>query len=135
MFQIYVNDMQCGMTSYMNMFADDAILMKVIKNTEDCSELQSDIDKMDEWSKTWKLDFNVKKCHVMVIGKSKRRPQWSYKIGQEEIPKTKEEKDLGVVIQDTLNPKQNINKLFGSTYRMLANIRVAFHYMDKNMMK
>ena len=39
----------------------------------------------------------------MEIGKSKRRPKWSYKIGQEEIRKTKEEKDLGVVIQDTLN--------------------------------
>ena len=38
----------------------------------------------------------------MELGKSKRRPKWSYKMGQEEIPKTKEEKDLGVVIQDTL---------------------------------
>ena len=58
----------------------------------------------------------------MEIGKSKRRPKWNYKIGQE-IPKTKEEKDLGVMIQDTLNPEQHINKLFGSTYRMLADIR------------
>ena len=32
MFQIYVNDMQCGVTSYMNMFADDTKLMRVIKN-------------------------------------------------------------------------------------------------------
>ena len=73
----------------------------------------------------------------MEIGKSKRRPKWSYKIGQEEIPKIKEEKDLGVVIQDTLNPEQHINKLFGLTYeyRMVANIRVAFHYMNMDMMK
>ena len=42
---------------------------------------------------------------MMEIGKSKRRPKWSYKKGQEEISKTKEEKDLGVVIQDTLNPE------------------------------
>ena len=27
MFQVCVNDMQCGMTSYMNLFADDAKLM------------------------------------------------------------------------------------------------------------
>ena len=47
----------------------------------------------------------------MEIGKSKRRPKWNYKIGQEEIPKTKEEKDLGVVIQDTLSPEQHLNKL------------------------
>ena len=36
MFQVYINDMQCGMTSYMNLFADDAKLMRVIKNIEDC---------------------------------------------------------------------------------------------------
>ena len=36
--------------------------------------------------------------------------QWSNKMGQEVILKTKEEKDLGVVIQDTLNPEQHINQ-------------------------
>ena len=45
-------------------------------------------------------------------------------MGQEEIPKTKEEKALRVVIQDTLSLEQHIIKLFGSTYRMLANIKV-----------
>ena len=51
MFQIYVNDMQCGVTSYMNLFADDTKLMTVVKNTDDCQELQGDINKIDEWSK------------------------------------------------------------------------------------
>ena len=40
-----------------------------------------------------------------------------------------------MVIQDTLSPERHINKLFGSTYRMLTNIRVVFHYMDKDMMR
>ena len=83
-------------------------------------------------SGNWSL---TQKCHVMELDKSKRRPKWSYKMVQEEIPRTKEEKDLGVVIQDTLSPEQHTNKLFGSIYRMLANIRVAFYYMDKDMMK
>ena len=95
MFQVYVNYMLCGVTSYMNLFADDAKLMRVINNAEDYRELQSDIDKIDEWSKRWKLEFNTKKCHVMQLGKSKRRPKWSYKMGQEEIPRTKEERTRG----------------------------------------
>ena len=36
MFQIYVKYMQCGVTSYMNLFADDAKLMRIVKNTDDC---------------------------------------------------------------------------------------------------
>ena len=31
-FQIYIDDMQCGMTSYINLFADDATLLKFIQN-------------------------------------------------------------------------------------------------------
>ena len=72
MFQIYVNDMQCGVTSYMNLFVDDTKLMRVVKNTDDCQELPNDIDKIYEWSKRWKLDFNAKKSHVIELGKSKR---------------------------------------------------------------
>ena len=41
-------------------------------------------------------------------------------------------KDLGEVIQDTLSPEWHKNQIFGSTYRTLTNIRVAFHYMDKD---
>ena len=55
-------------------------------------------------------------------------------MGQKVILKTKDEKNLGVVIQDTLSPDRHINQLFGSTYRMLTSIET-FHYMNKHMMK
>ncbi|MPC80791.1 hypothetical protein E2C01_075384 [Portunus trituberculatus] len=45
----------------------------------------------------------------------------------------KEEKDLGVIIQDTLIPERHIKGLFTSTYKTQTNIRVAFNYMDKSM--
>ena len=69
----------------MNLFTDDAKLMRVVKNTDDCRELQSDIDEINKRSTRWKLAFNAKKCHVMELGKSKRRPKWSYKMGHQEI--------------------------------------------------
>ena len=56
-------------------------------------------------------------------------------MGQEVIPKTKEEKDMGVVIQNRLRPEQHIGQLFRATYRILTKIRVAFHYMDKDVMR
>ena len=95
----------------MNLFADNAKLMKVVKNIDDCWELQGDIDNIYEWSIKWKLDFNAKKCHVIELGKSKRRPEWSNNMGQELILKNKEEKDLGVVIQDTLSIEWHISQL------------------------
>ena len=135
MFQIYVNDMQNGVTSYINLFADDAKMFRVIESQDDCQQLQMDINKIYDWSLRWKLEFNAKKCHVMEIGKSKRRPRWDYKMEEVVIKKSNEEKDLGVIIQDTLSPERHISNIFNNTYRMLTNIRVAFNYMDKNMMK
>ena len=50
MFQIHINDMQEGLKSYINLFADDAKLMEVIRGPDDCMELQRDLDKMYKWS-------------------------------------------------------------------------------------
>ena len=46
-----------------------------------------------------------------------------------------EEKDLGVVMQDNLSPEKHIDKIFGDTFTMLRNIRMAFHFLEKVMRK
>ena len=56
-------------------------------------------------------------------------------MGGVTILKSKDERDLGVMIQDTLSPEKHISGIFGSTYYLLANIRVAFNCLDKEMMK
>ena len=74
MFQIYINDLQEGLKIYINLFADDAKLLKVVNGPDNCMELQRDLDKMYEWRVKWKLEFNAQKCHVLEMGKGKRRP-------------------------------------------------------------
>ena len=61
MFLIYVNDMTDGVNSYISLFADDAKLLRKISNHKDCEELQKDINKIYEWSKTWEMELNAKK--------------------------------------------------------------------------
>ena len=135
MFLIYVNDMPNGISSYMNMFADDAKIMKCIKDKSSCEELQQDMDKLYDWSQKWKMEFNAKKCHVLEIGKSDRRPNWQYKMGNGNISKASQEKDLGVIIQDDLSPEKHINKITGETFRLITNIKVAFNYLDEEMLR
>ena len=135
MFLIYVNDMTEGVSSYMSLFADDAKLLRKISNQEDCKELQKDLDRIHDWSKTWEMEFNTRKCHLLEMGKSEARPMYTYKMGDAIISRESEEKDLGVFIQDNLSPEKHINKIFGDTFRTLRNIEVAFHYMDKDMLK
>ena len=135
MFMIYVNDMPIGVHSYMNMFADDAKVMRRIRNEEDCNRLQEDLNKIYDWSIKWQMEFNLNKSHVMRMGKSKYRPYKEYQLGRETISEVSEEKDLGVIIQNNLSPEKHINRIFGKTYNILQNIGFAFNYLDENMMK
>ena len=47
----------------------------------------------------------------------------------------KEEKDLGVIIQDTIIPYRHMNEFLASTYETLINITMTFNYMGKSMLK
>ena len=60
-----------GVSSYISLFADDAKLLRKVGNHKDCEELQNDINKIYEWSKTWEMEFNAKKCHVHPVLQSR----------------------------------------------------------------
>ena len=62
-------------------------------------------------------------------------PSWTYNLGENIISIAKEEKDLGVVMQDNLSLEKHKNRIFGDTFMMLRNIRMAFHFPDKDMRK
>ena len=63
------------------------------------------------------------------------RPSWTYKLGENIVSMAKEEKNLGVVIQDNLSAEKHINRIFGDIFMMLRNIRMAYHFLDKDMRK
>lgn len=123
MFVIYINDMTEGVTSYMNMFADDAKLLRRVTNEEDCMALNQDLDKISEWSRKWEMAFNTNKCSVLEFGKSSRRVAGNYSLSDERIMKKTKEKDLGVTITDKLSFGKHINKITGETYNLIRNIK------------
>ena len=135
MFAIYVNDMPEGISSYISLFADDAKLLRKVYCKEDCVVLQKDLDKINEWSQKWEMEFNSSKCKIMEFGKSKYRPRQVYTMGNNIVEKTNEEKDLGVNIMDNLSPEKHVNRITAETYNLLRNIKVAFTYVDEEMIK
>lgn len=135
MFAVYINDMLEGVKSYMSLFADDAKLLRKVGKREDCEILQEDLNKIWEWSRVWQMEFNVKKCGVMNFGRSKERPVYKYKMGNEELKIKTEEKDLGVIVTDRLSPQVHIKKIAGETYHLVRRIRTAFRYLDEDMIK
>lgn len=49
LFLIYMNDICCGISSRLRMFADDCVLYRVIHTVDDHTALQNDLDLISTW--------------------------------------------------------------------------------------
>ena len=134
MFVIYINDLSHEVDSYINLFADDAKLMRKVENVNDCMMLQNDLNKINSWNKSWQMEFNLSKCKVMEFGKSKKRVRYDYEMNGVRLEKSKEV-DLGVTVTEDLTPDKHIDKIAGGMMNLLKRVRVAFLYLDERMIK
>merc|ERR1712035_97554 len=134
-FIVYINGLSEGVTSYMNMFADDAKIQRRITDKESVEALQSDLEKIHCWSHKWQMEFNSSECSVIHMGESQKRELTTYKLGKKELQKAEKEKDLGLTITKNLEPGEHIANVVKKAYAWLANAKMAFNYMDCDMAK
>lgn len=62
LFLIYINDIVSGIQSSIKLFADDTSIYLSIDDVQRRTNiLNSDMLKINEWAKSWKVDFNPEK--------------------------------------------------------------------------
>ena len=71
LFVIYINDIIDNLNSQAYLSADDMKLYRRIYNDTDYNVLQSDINKVDEWTRLWLLKLNPDKCKCMTLSNNK----------------------------------------------------------------
>jgi hypothetical protein len=91
--------------------------------------LQLALNRLIDWSVKWGMLFNVKKCKVMHIGRGNGKSD--YEMAGSVLDKTREEKDLGVIVSDTLKPAAQCAKAAKTALSVLGQITRAFRYRDK----
>ena len=69
------------------MLADDAKVFCKVNTNDDSMRLQDDLARLSEWSKLWKLPFNIGKCRSLHIGRSNNRT--IYKMDNQELQQVK----------------------------------------------
>ena len=104
LFVIFINDIDLAVDTvgFIIKFADDSKAGRVVDNQEDREAFQDMLNKLENWSQEWQLLFNRSKCKVMHFGKSNTRQ--GYTMGGHTLESSKQEKDLGVLIDDNLKP-------------------------------
>jgi hypothetical protein len=68
LFTIYINDLPDAIENMVKLFADDTKVYATVNNTDERDSLQSDIDRLMNWSDTWLLKFNKSKCKHTHLG-------------------------------------------------------------------
>ena len=64
LFLVYINDMPENISSTTRLFADDAIVYRIIRSRKDQSLLQEDLDKLQDWEHNWLMQFDADKVRL-----------------------------------------------------------------------
>ena len=131
LFLLYINDLPIQLKSQNNIFADDTKLYSKIANVDDADSLQDDLGKVTNWCDTWGMRLNADKCHILHYGN--KNQLFLYHLNGTLLETTTVEKDLGVLISDTLKPDNHIKHCIAKANTSLGMIRRTFTDLTKEI--
>ena len=112
-FLIYINDISHGLSpgTKIRLFADDSLLYREIKSDHDTSTLQKDLDHLQKWETTWKMEFHPQKCQILRITNKRKVTEGNYFIHNIPLQQTNTAKYLGIIIDGKLKWKDQYNTI------------------------
>ena len=124
------------------MYADDTNLSVTGESASDIEvRLNTELENVHEWLTANKLTLNTEKTEYMIIGSYKRisglqkEDEIKIRIGDNEIKRVKTTKSLGIVIDENLAWKENIDNLSVKVSRAIGVIRRAKKYVKQDALK
>ena len=139
LFSIHIRDI-CSELSPDTMatsFANETRVQHAVKTYQDCSDLQSDLEKIYNWAKTVNMHFNSEKFECLRFWPgSSTPPAYQYKGPENnEIEVKTHLKDLGVQVSSDLSFKLQVEKTVAAASKLAGWGLRSFRRRSKAVMK
>ena len=134
---MYIDDLcEVSENSESLFFADDGKMFRFISCVADCFKLQSDLNKVYEWSITWRISLHFDECFMICFSnRRKNKILHSYSFGDNLIKAVDSVKDLGVYFTSSLNFKLHIEEVVSKARKMMGFVyRTTKHFNDNSVM-
>ena len=89
----------------------------------DSQVLQSDLESLQHWERTWDMEFNPGKCQVIHITRSKSLVKSRYFMHNQELESVDAAKYLGVTIGKDLSWNTHINNITSTANKTLGFVK------------
>ena len=139
LFVLFIDDMTNVVSggTEISLYADDTKIWREISCDQDQIILQTDINKLYEWSITNKMNFHPDKCKVVAItNKSLIYPlpfyEHFYTLNGKILDYENSEKDLGVIINSRLSWNPQCESLVLKANRQLGLVRRTCHFIKNS---
>ena len=112
LFTIFINDLPKEVKSNVRLFADDCFVYRSIKNQEDASILQEDINSLQKWADERLMSFNPEKCERLRVTYKRSPLDVSYMMQDHNLKQVDTKKYLGVILQKKLSWNNHVQKIY-----------------------
>lgn len=122
LFSLFINDIDDILKCDKLLFADDLKIFAPINSVDDCSNLQSELNKLVGWCGSNHLSLNISKCKVITYSRKANSTIYDYHIDSQSLSRTDSTKDLGIYFDNKLTFSKHIDTTVSSSMRTLGFI-------------
>ena len=136
LFIIYINDIIHYSEFSHTLFADDTCLFMQHKDPMQLENLvNKELEKINDWLKINQLSLNVSKSNFLLFSGNKRIEKFQLFISGIKLEETTEAKYLGVIIDNKLNWKGHLEKLYIKLNQNAGILRKVGYFLPMQNMK
>ena len=137
LFLLYINDIVNDIGSNIRLFADDTSLFLVVENPDTAAEtLNSDLEKISQWAKTWLVKFNPAKTESLLISRKIIQPAHPpLFMLNEQIQEVENHKHLGIHFDNDGNWHAHINYIKEKAWNRIKIMRKLKFQLDRKSLE